>query len=262
MIGAASFTCSTVFPLMIASSSNSSAQPSLSTLKTMGSAPRFCAAIWVERRVRMLGLRNNIPTRLFAPRLLSFNWSALYARALATRLSMSVTSAAEIKFFIVYKLFDGYTFFFHRVDLFLDSFQELVGILFPQCQAWQQPDRVGLCFAGKDALTPQQVLPQVFEVFRHVEADHQAPAPDTLQLRDHLQFFHQVPAYLSGVGHQVLLFDDFQHGQGGSTGEMVTAKGSAQHSIFGVQVRRDHDAGHGKTIAHAFGHRIDVRVYS
>ena len=99
-IGAASFTCSTVLPLMMAPSSNSSAQPSLSTLKTIASIPRFFAAICVLKRVRRLGFRNNKPIRLFSPSLLSTSGFALYINAFATKALMSVTSRTEINCFI------------------------------------------------------------------------------------------------------------------------------------------------------------------
>src|SRR5580698_8300852 len=144
MTGAASLTCSTVLPLMIASSSHSRAQPSLSTLKTIGSPPRFCAAICVDSLVRILGLRNNIPTRRLAPRLLSLSGSALYASACCTRPSMSAASCAEMKFLIILT-FGG--------DLFLNCLKEGVGILLPERQRRQQPDCVRLRFTGKYALT-------------------------------------------------------------------------------------------------------------
>src|SRR5580704_13139824 len=144
MIGAASLTCSTVLPLMIASSSNSRAQPSLSTLKTIGSAPRFCAASCVDSLVRILGLRNSIPTRRLAPRLLSLSGSALYSSACCTRLSMSAASCAEMKFLIILT-FGG--------DLLLNGLQEGIGILLSERQRRQQPDCVRLGFAGKYPLT-------------------------------------------------------------------------------------------------------------
>src|ERR1041385_5988288 len=79
--GAASFTCSTVVPLMMASSSNSSAQPSWPTLNTMDSIPRFFAASCVLNLVRILGLRNNMPMGLSLPRVRSFSGLVLYSRS-------------------------------------------------------------------------------------------------------------------------------------------------------------------------------------
>src|ERR1700760_869407 len=43
---------------------------------------------------------------------------------------------------------------------------------------------------------------------------------------------------------------------------MITTKGSTQHSVFGLQMRGDHDARHRETIAHTFCHRIDIRIYT
>ena len=98
-MGAASFTCSTVLPLMMAPSSNSNAQPSLSTLKTIASIPKFAAAIWVLSRVRRLGFKNNKPMRLSSPKFLSANGFFLNARACATKAFIFSTSFTEIKFF-------------------------------------------------------------------------------------------------------------------------------------------------------------------
>ena len=69
--GAASLTCSTVLPLMMASSSNSSAQPSLSILKMTGSSPSWRAATCVLSRVRRLGFRNSNPILFPSPSVLS-----------------------------------------------------------------------------------------------------------------------------------------------------------------------------------------------
>ena len=69
-IGAASFTCSDLEPLIIASSSNSSCQPSLPTLKIIGSIPRLRAATWVLNRVRMLGFKTG--SRFFCRRPVSY----------------------------------------------------------------------------------------------------------------------------------------------------------------------------------------------
>ncbi len=94
-MGAASFTCSTLLPLMMASSSNSRAQPSLPTLNTMASIPKCCAAICVLKRVRMLGFKNNSPMRLLRPFVLCMNGSALYAIASFAKALISLTSFAE-----------------------------------------------------------------------------------------------------------------------------------------------------------------------
>src|SRR5512138_3907108 len=101
MIGAASLTCSEVLPLMIASSSNSNAQPSLPTLNTIASIPKFCAAICVLNRVRILGFKNKSPMRLFAPSDLSTNGFALYDNAFSTKASMLFTSLTEMNCFNV-----------------------------------------------------------------------------------------------------------------------------------------------------------------
>ena len=84
-MGAASLMCSTVVPLMMAPSSNSNAQPSLSTLNTMASIPKLLAATCVLKRVRKLGFKNNNPIRLLAPKGLSTKGFALYAKAFATK---------------------------------------------------------------------------------------------------------------------------------------------------------------------------------
>ena len=63
--------CSTVVPFIIAPSANSKAQPSLSTLKTMGSIPKFCAATCVLNLVLKLGFKKRSPIRLSAPNFLS-----------------------------------------------------------------------------------------------------------------------------------------------------------------------------------------------
>ena len=70
-MGAASLMCSTVFPFIIAPSLNSNAQPSLSTLKRIGSIPKFCAATCVLNLVLKLGLKKSNPMRLCAPKFLS-----------------------------------------------------------------------------------------------------------------------------------------------------------------------------------------------
>ena len=113
-MGAASFTCSTVLPLMIAPSSNSIAQPSLSTLKTMASIPRFAAATCVLNLVRKDGFKKSRPILLSAPSFLSAKGLALYANAFATNASIAAPvlpfasvsiSCTEIKFFISLILF-------------------------------------------------------------------------------------------------------------------------------------------------------------
>lgn len=103
---------------------------------------------------------------------------------------------------------------------------------------------------------------------RYVEVDtyHEAAATHLLDVRllglKFLQFGYKIFACLMRIVYKMLALHNIKHGKSSSTRQMVTTKGCAELSVFGLEVGRDKYGTHGEAIAYAFSHGDKVGTYA
>ena len=72
------------------------------------------------------------------------------------------------------------------------------------------------------------------------------------------QFFYEVCAHLSGIGNEILVLEDVQHGQRSRASEVVAAEGGAELSVDGLKLGGDQHRAHGKAVGYALCHGDEV----
>ena len=64
------------------------------------------------------------------------------------------------------------------------------------------------------------------------------------------------------IVYKMLALNNVEHGKGCCTRQMVTAKGCAELSVFGLEVGRDKYGTHGEAVTYAFGYGDKVGTYA
>ncbi len=92
-----------------------------------------------------------------------------------------------------------------------------------------------------------------------LDADHKPAAAHLLDPRRSRNRSLEVLADLVGVLHKVLFLEYVRDRVGGGHSEIVAAECGAEHSLGGLELRRDQHSADRKSVGHSLGHRDDVR---
>src|SRR5690606_25289412 len=68
--------------------------------------------------------------------------------------------------------------------------------------------------------------------------------------------------YHHGIAHEFLFFNNLQNGKARGTSQVVAAKCGTQLKMFGLYMGCDDDARYRESVAHAFGHAVNIGIYT
>ena len=142
------------------------------------------------------------------------------------------------------------------------SSDEVIHILLGQYQWREDAENVGAGATGEAVLLVDELAAHF--LVRSVEygAYHQATATNlcdmAVALLQFLQLGDEIFTNLMRILYQVLLLEDIENGESGSTCQVVATEGSSQLTIYRCKLRRNQYTTHRETIADTLGYGDEV----